>query len=276
MQSTISSQSALPTPQSAIPLALLALVRPVPDSLARCELTHIERTPIDVTRAQAQHSAYERALTSFGCEVVRVPAAHNQADSVFIEDMAIVLEELAVITRPGAESRRDEAEAVASTLVAFRQLQFLSEPATLDGGDMLRLGRTLYVGVGGRTNAAGVQQLRDIVTRCGYEVQSVAVDSCLHLKSAITEVAPGVVVLNPDWVDGGAFRDHKIIEVDPSEPSAANVLRVGDRDNVVLCAAAYPRTNARLSAVAIVHTIDVSELAKAEGALTCCSLIFKR
>jgi dimethylargininase len=258
---------------------VIALTRPVPDSLARCELTHIERTPIDVARARAQHSAYERALTSLGCEVVGLAAAHNQPDSVFIEDTAIVLEELAVITRPGAESRRDEAEAVASTLVAFRQLQFLSEPARLDGGDVLRLGRTLYVGVGGRTNAAGVQQLRDIVSGWGYEVQSVAVDSCLHLKSAITEVAPGIVVLNPCWVDGGAFRNHRIIEVDPSEPSAANVLRFGHgghADNLVLCAAAYPRTNARLSAVAIVHTVDVSELAKAEGALTCCSLIFQR
>jgi dimethylargininase len=263
-------------------LNLLALTRPVPDSLARCELTHIERTPIDVGRARAQHSAYERALTSLGCEVVAVTAAQDQPDSLFIEDTAIVLEDLAVITRPGAESRRDETSAVASTLVAFRQLQFLSEPATLDGGDVLRLGRTLYVGVGGRTNAAGAQQMHAIVSRWGYHVQSVAVDSCLHLKSAITEVAPGIVVLNPDWVHGEAFRNHEIIEVDPSEPSAANVLRVGDgghggnADNVVLCAAAYPRTNARLSAVATVHTVDVSELAKAEGALTCCSLIFKR
>ena len=254
-------------------MKLLALTRPVPDSLARCELTHIERTPIDARRARAQHSAYERALTSLGCEVVGVAAAHDQPDSVFIEDTAIVLEDLAVIARPGAVSRRAETAAVASTLVAFRRLQFLSEPATLDGGDVLRLGRTLYVGVGGRTNAAGVQQLRDIVSHRGYEVQSVAVDSCLHLKSAITEVAPGTVVLNPEWIDGGTFRNHEIIEVDPAEPSAANVLRVRD---VVLCAAAYPRTTARLSAVATVHTVDVSELAKAEGALTCCSVIFNR
>ena len=245
----------------------------MPDSLAACELTHIARAPIDVERARAQHSAYECALTSLGCEIVALPAAHDQPDSVFIEDTALVLEELAVITRPGADSRRAETTAVASTLVAFRQLQFLSDPATLDGGDVLRLGRTLYVGVGGRTNAAGVQQLRDIVSGFGYEVQSVAVDSCLHLKSAITEVAPGIVVLNPEWVDGGTFRNHEIIEVDPSEPAAANVLRIGD---VVLCAATYPRTNARLSAVAAVRAVDVSELAKAEGALTCCSLIVTR
>ena len=138
---------------------------------------------------------------------------------------------------------------------------------------MLRLGRTLYVGVGTRTNAAGVQQLRDAVSSFGYEVTTTALDDCLHLKSAVTEVAPGVVILNPSWIDGRLFTDQEIIEVDPSEPAAANVLRVG---NAIVCATAYPRTNARLAEVATVHTVDVSELAKAEGALTCCSLIFNR
>ncbi len=122
---------------------------------------------------------------------------------------------------------------MASTLGAFRQLQFLDEPASLDGGDVLRLGRTLYVGVGSRTNAAGVQQLRDVVSSGGYEVRSVAVDGCLHLKSAITEVAPGIVILNPAWIDSQVFADYEIIEVDPSEPAAANVLRIGD---VTVCA----------------------------------------
>jgi len=252
---------------------MLAITRPIPDSLAVCQLTHLERVPIDVARARAQHAAYEQVLSSLGCEVVRVAVAHELPDSVFIEDTAIVLEDLAVITRPGAASRQAETAAVASTLGAFRQLQFLSEPATLDGGDVLRLGRTLYVGVGSRTNAAGVQQLRDIVSCCGYEVRSVPVDGCLHLKSAITAVAPGVVVINPAWVDSGMFADHEIVEVDASEPAAANVLRIGD---VTVCAAAYPRTNARLSKVAAVHIVDLSELAKAEGALTCCSLIFER
>ena len=252
---------------------MLALTRSIPHSLASCELTHLERVPIDVSRARQQHAEYERILASLGCEVVPVPAAHELPDSVFIEDTAIVFEELAVITRPGAASRQAETAAVASTLGAFRQLQFLDEPASLDGGDVLRLGRTLYVGVGSRTNAAGVQQLRDVVSSVGYEVRSVAVDGCLHLKSAITEVAPGIVILNPAWIDSQVFADYEIIEVDPSEPAAANVLRVGD---VTVCAAAYPRTNARLAAAATVRTVDVSELAKAEGALTCCSLIFNR
>ncbi len=118
-----------------------------------------------------------------------------------------------------------------------------------------------------------MQQLRDLVASCGYDVRRVAVDGCLHLKSAVTEVAPGIVVLNPTWIDSQVFADQEIIEIDPSEPAAANVLRIGE---VTICAEAYPRTNARLSAVATLQTVDVSELAKAEGALTCCSLIFNR
>jgi dimethylargininase len=250
---------------------VIALTRPVPDALAACELTHLERVPIDVARARRQHAEYERVLTSLGCQVITLPEAPDLPDSVFVEDAAIVLDEIAIITRPGAASRRLETEAIASTLGAFRQLQFLSAPATLDGGDVLRLGWTLYVGVGSRTNAAGVQQLRDLVAPFGYQVRSVAVDACLHLKSAVTEVAPGVVVINPKWVDSQMFPTHAIIEVDPTEPAAANVLRIGE---ALVCGMAYPNTNARLSAVGKVRAVDVSELAKAEAAVTCCSLVF--
>jgi len=251
-------------------MRMLAVTRPVPQSLRDCELTHLQRAPIDVALARAQHAEYERALTSLGCEIVHVPAADELPDSVFVEDIAIVLDEIAVITRPGARSRRLETVDVAATLGAFRQLQFLSEPATLDGGDVLRLGRVLYVGLGTRTNAAGAQQLADVISPHGYEVREVPVDACLHLKSAVTEVAPGVVVINPEWVSGQMFPDHAIIEVDPSEPAAANVLRIG---GTVVSPAAHPLTNARLSSAARVRTVDVSELAKAEGAVTCCSLI---
>src|SRR5262245_10580602 len=248
----------------------VAVIRPVPQSFADCELTHLQRVPLAVRLARAQHAEYERALGSLGCEIVHVPAADALPDSVFVEDTAIVLDEIAVITRPGAASRRPETIAVAATLGAFRQLQFLSEPATLEGGDVLRLGRVLYVGLGTRTNAAGAQQLADFISPYGYEVREVPVDACLHLKSAVTEVAPGVVVINPDWVNGQMFPDHAIIEVDPSEPAAANVLRIG---GTVVSPAAYPLTNARLSSAARVRTVDVSEVAKAEGAVTCCSLI---
>jgi dimethylargininase len=248
----------------------LAVTRPVPQSLTDCELTHLPRVPIDLAIARAQHAEYERTLAGLGCEIVQVPAANDLPDSVFVEDTAIVLDEIGIITRPGAASRRPETAAVAATLGALRQLQFLTEPATLDGGDVLRLGRVLYVGLGTRTNEAGVRQLADFVSPYGYDVRTVAVDDCLHLKSAVTEVAAKAVVINPEWVNGQIFTDHAIIEVDSSEPAAANVLRIG---GTVVCPAAHPRTNARLSSVAHVRTVDVSELAKAEGAVTCCSVI---
>ena len=251
---------------------MLALTRPVPDSLARCELTHLQREPIDVGRARAQHAEYEDALRTAGCDVHHVPAAHDRPDSVFIEDTAVVLEEVAVGTRPGAESRRAEVAAVVAVLRSWRDVRTLHAPATLDGGDVLRLGRTLYVGVGGRSNEAGASQLSGHVAGFGYTVRDLPVGGCLHLKSAATEVAAGVVLLNPDWIDSGSFAGHQVIEVHPSEPYGANVLRIGDQ---VLCAAAHERTNARLEAAGYtLRRLDVSELAKAEGAITCCSLVF--
>ena len=253
-------------------MRLIALTRPVPDGLGACELTHVPRTPIDLDRARAQHAAYERALESLGCVIHRVAAAHDHPDSVFIEDTAVALDEVAILTRPGAASRRGETAGVASILSRYRELEALTEPATLDGGDVLRLGRTLHVGVGGRTNDAGLEQLAAIVRKRGYGVQAVPVTGCLHLKSAVTELLPGVVLLNPDWVDAAAFDGYRVLEVDPAEPGAANVLRIED---TILCAAAFPRTAARIAGEGLsVRRLDVSELAKAEGALTCCSVIF--
>ena len=252
-------------------LHTVALTREVPDSLQECELTHLGRAPIDLGAARAQHAEYERALTSLGCRVVRISAAHELPDSAFVEDTAVVLDELAVITRPGAASRRDETAGVASVLEAYRPLSFLSAPATLDGGDVLRLGRTLYVGVGARTNEEGARQLDSCVRPYGYDVRRVDIAACLHLKSAVAAVAPGMVLLNPAWVDARTFERCRAIEVDAEEPFASNVLRIGD---ALLCAAAYPRTNARLESVGLsLRPLNVSELAKAEAGLTCSSLI---
>jgi dimethylargininase len=254
-------------------MPLIALTRPVPESLTRCELTHLSRVPIDLHAARAQHAEYERALEALGCEVRPLPAADDHPDSVFVEDAAIVLDELAIITRPGAISRRGETMAIAAELSRYRRLQWISEPATLDGGDVLRLDRTLYVGVGSRTNEAAVAQLLEIVQPFDYDVRAVRVTACLHLKSAVTELAVDLVLLNPDWVDPTTFANQRQIEVDPLEPAAANVLRIGD---TVLCSASYERTRRRIEAVGIRHhSIDGSELAKAEGGLTCCSLIFE-
>lgn len=252
----------------------LALTRAVPAAIERCELTHIARDPIDHARAVDQHGAYEGALVRLGCRVERLPELPDLPDSVFVEDAAVVLDELAVIARPGAESRRAEVPSVVAALRAYCELLFIEPPGTLDGGDVLAAGRLLYVGVSGRTNAEAARQLRILLEPRGYTVTPVPVRGCLHLKSAATLASPDTVVINPGWVDEAFFDDFKVIHVDPGEPLGANVLRVGD---VTLCATAYPRTRARLEDHGIsTEALDATEVAKAEGALTCCSLILRQ
>jgi dimethylargininase len=251
----------------------LALTRAVSPSITRCELTHLGRTPIDLARAEAQHAAYEQALRGLGCRVVRVAGAPDLPDAVFVEDTAIVLDEVAVITRPGAQSRRLETGPVADALVPYRELRRISAPGTLEGGDVLRAGKTLFVGRSSRTNDAGISQLREHVSAFGYTVVPLGVRDCLHLKSAVTLVAPDTFLLQPAWIARDWFSGATIIEVDPHEPFGANALLAGDG---VIYPAAFPRTCARLEAHGVrVVAVDVSELAKAEGAVTCCSLVLE-
>ena len=251
----------------------IAITRPVSPSLARCELTHLPRVSIDPDRARAQHASYEDTLVGLGCRLVRLPEAPDLPDAVFVEDTAIVLDEIAIITRPGAASRRDETPAVAEVLARFRKTESLDAPATLDGGDVLRIDRQLYVGRSSRTSDAGIAQLRALLEPHGYDVHEVPVEGgCLHLKSAATEVAPSVVLLNPAWVPAEAFARCEVIDVDPAEPAAANVLRI---DDTLVVSAAFPRTQAMLAGRGYaMRVVDVSELQKAEGGVTCCSLVF--
>jgi dimethylargininase len=250
---------------------ILAITRAVSPALARCELTHLAREPIDAARAAAQHAAYERTLAALGCRVVSLPAEPDLPDSVFVEDTAVVVDELAVITRPGAPSRRPETAAVARELVRHRPLAEITAPGTLDGGDVLRLGRRVMVGRSGRSSDAGIAQLAALLAPRGYTVESAGVSGCLHLKSAVTQVAPDAVLLNPLSVDRAVFAGWRVIEVDPGEPYAANALLIGD---AVLFPSAFPRTAARLAAAGVrIVAVDVSELAKAEGAVTCCSIV---
>jgi dimethylargininase len=251
----------------------IAVTRPVSASLADCELTHLEREPIDVARATRQHEAYEALLASLGAVIVRVPAAPELPDAVFVEDAAVVLDEVAVLTRPGAPSRRDEPAAVAVVLAAYRTVQALRPPATLDGGDVLRLGRSLYVGQSSRTNADGIAQLRQIVTPFGYEVVPVGFAGCLHLKSAATALADDCVLVNPAIVPAATFPGCDAVCVDEREPGAANALPVA---GTLVYPSSFPRTRDRLLARGFrVATTDNDELARAEGAVTCCSLVFE-
>ena len=249
----------------------VAITRAVSSALAACELTHLERVPIDVERARAQHRAYEQALIEAGYLVERLDTSPEMPDSVFVEDIAVVLDEVAIITRPGAESRRRETPAVAEALAAYRPLHVIQHPGTVDGGDVLVAGRRVFVGRSSRTNEAAVGQMRQLLEPLGYIVSDTVVRSCLHLKSAVTALGDDVLLVNRAWIDPEAFEGITLVEVDPSEPSAANALRLDDR---IVCSSAFPRTAERIARRGLrLHTVDASEVAKAEGAVTCCSLI---
>lgn len=252
-------------------MALIALTRDVSPAIAECELTHLERMPIDLERARAQHTTYERCLEAAGCVVHRLEADAEMPDSVFIEDIAVVFDEIAVITRPGAVCRRAEIPAVADAVSQHRPVRRVEPPGTLDGGDVLVVGRTVFVGYSGRTNSAGIGQLRCTLRPLGYEVREVDVRGCLHLKSAITAAWEELLLVNRAWIPGADLSGFECLDVHPDEPYAANVLRFADR---VIHAAAFPRTGECLRQRGVrVESIDLSELAKAEGAVTCCSIL---
>jgi len=204
---------------------------------------------------------------------MRIAASDDLPDCVFIEDTAVVVPELAILTRPGAVSRRAEISAVAEALRPQRTLAQVEPPGTMDGGDVLAAGRQVFVGVSSRTNPEGARQLRAIIAPYGYTVEEIEVRGCLHLKSAVTLVGDNLLLMNSAWLPENPFTFFDRIEVDPREPSAANTVLAGGQ---LICAAAYPRTNERLQQRGLsVQAVDASELAKAEGALTCCSLIFE-
>jgi dimethylargininase len=208
-----------------------------------------------------------------GCKIRRLSVEPNLPDSVFVEDTAIVLKELAIVTRPGASSRREETRSVAEVLKEYRRIFKMRSPGTLDGGDVLQIGKTLYVGVSSRTNESGIKQLADFVFPYDYKVEKVHVKGCLHLKSAVTLVGEDKLLINRSWVETQQFGPMECIDIDPEEPYAANALLVG---NELVYPISFPKTLRRLESRGIyVRDVDVSELQKAEGAVTCCSLIFE-
>lgn len=252
----------------------IAITRSVSPQIGRCEITHISRQPINLERANAQHRQYEMELVRLGCDIDRLPAESAWPDSVFIEDTAVVLDEVAVMTRPGAESRRGEVASVAAVLGKYRKLLYIEAPGTLDGGDVLRLGRRIFVGGGARSNADGIAQLRRLLRPHAYEVFAVQAHDCLHLKSAATVVDAETLLLSPAWTEPGQYPDCKIIEVAAEEPAAANALAV---NGTLVYSSAFPRTRALLEKHHFkVSAVELSEFSKAEGAVTCCSLIFDR
>ena len=251
-----------------------AITRDVSESLGQCELVHQARVAIDLEAARRQHTAYERCLELLGCELIRLPEEPDMPDAVFVEDTAVALDEIALITRPGAASRRLENVSVAAILQPFRDILQMESPATLDGGDVLVVGKDIYVGLSSRTNEHAGDQMRRWLVPYGYRVFSVEVNGCLHLKSAVTAVSENTLLVNPDWIDSSLFDPYEIIKVHPDEAHGANGLWIG---KAVIYPLAFPRTAERLDKRGIrVEFVDLSELAKAEGAVTCCSLVFAK
>ena len=250
---------------------MVALVREPSDALERCALTYLEREVIDLGRARSQHGAYVRALEGLGVDVRVLAPAPHLPDAVFVEDAAVVVDECAVITRPGIESRRAEVDSVAAALEAFRPIVHITTPGTLEGGDVLRVGRVLFVGQTPRTNAAGTRQLAAFLEPHGYEVRPLTPTGCLHLKSAVTYVGDETVLVNPEWIDVSDFSRWQCVPVAQAEPFGANALLVGE---TIFTAASAPLTRRKLEALGF-HTaaLDTSEFEKAEAALTCLSIL---
>lgn len=251
---------------------LTAITRTVSPALADCELTFVARQPIDLQRARAQHRAYETLLEKLGARVLSLPAEPDFPDSMFVEDPAIVLDELAIILPLGTAARRGEAPSLAEALSKFRKLEQVVLPGTIEGGDILRVGRKLFAGLSSRTNAEGIRQLAAILAPHKYEVIAVPVMGCLHLKSAVTYLGGNTLLANRAWLDCGPLAGFEWIDVDPAEPHAANALALG---GTIIFSASFPRTRARIEAHGFhITPLDISELQKAESGLTCSSLIF--
>jgi dimethylargininase len=253
---------------------LTAITRQVSPSIVHCELTHLPRVEIDYEIARQQHRQYEDLLTGLGCQLISLAPEADFPDSVFVEDVAVILDEIGILARPGPDSRRSEVASIAPVIGEYRELRAIEPPGTLEGGDVLRIGRTLYVGLSGRTNSQGLDQLRSHAEGFGYSVTPIPVKDCLHLKSAVSQVDPETLLINPGWVDGGVFSGFQLLEIDLREPYAANGLLVGDS---LIYPQSFPRTAERLVRQGVqLEPVDVSELQKAEGAVTCCSLVFEQ
>lgn len=252
---------------------LTALTRKVSSSLANCELSFISRKPIDMEKARAQHHAYEQLLGELGARVISLPEEPELPDSMFVEDPAIVLDEVAVICTLGTETRRKEAPSLAAALEKYRTLTHIKLPGTLEGGDVLRVGKKIYVGLTKRTNAEGIRQLAVIVERFGYEVTVIPVTGCLHLKSAVTYLGRNTLLANRGWFDPKRFEGYEWIDVDAREAHAANALAISD---AVVFPESFPKTRGKIEEAGFhVRALDIGELQKAESGLTCSSLLFE-
>jgi len=251
----------------------IALTRGISAAIDRCEVSFIDRAPIDVQKMKQQHRAYEDMLRSMGYEVVQIPADDSCPDCCFIEDTALVLDEIAVITYPGSEARRGEVPGVVPTIEKYRKTVRIEPPATLEGGDVLRIGRNLYVGLTQRTNAQGVESLRSLVKPYGYTVTGVPTPGALHMKSVCTAADDRTIVADPTRMDASVFKDYDVVEIPPDEWMGGDLLPI---NGTVCMIEGFPKLKTALEARGLeVRTQNMSEFLKAEAGLTCLSLLFE-
>ena len=252
---------------------LTALTHEVPPSLAKCELSYLERRSIDYDMALVQHAAYRQALADCGAQVRQLDCNLDHPDGAFVEDTAIVLDQAALLTSMGVASRRAEVDQIASVLTDYRTVHRVAAPATIEGGDVLLVGRTFLVGLTERTNREGVEALATVSHPLGYEVVSVEVQGCLHFKSACTALDDETLLVNREWFDPETLSGWRMVDVDAKESFGANALPIGER---VLLSASHPRTADKVAGLGFnVQLLDISEFEKAEAALTCLSLLIE-
>ncbi|MGB2629066.1 MAG: arginine deiminase family protein [Candidatus Acidiferrum sp.] len=252
---------------------LTAITRVVSPALVNCELNFIERKPIDLAKARAEHHNYEQLLGKLGAHVISLPEEPALPDSMFVEDPAIVLDEVAIICPLGTETRRKEAASIAAALEKYRKLDHVKLPGTLEGGDVLRIGKQIFVGITRRSNPEGIRQLAVVAARHGYELTAVPVTGCLHLKSAVTSVGRNLLLANRAWFDWKRLGRFEWIDVDPREPHAGNALEIG---RSVIFPASFPHTAKKMEEKGLrLELLDIGELQKAESGLTCSSLLFE-
>ena len=252
---------------------LKAITRAVSRNINGCELTFKQRESLDYEKAVRQHASYCALLTRCGAEVLSLEAHDENPDCCFVADTAVVLEEVAVIASPGAPSRRGEVKAVEEILSAHREVAHIKSPATLDGGDVVLLGKRIFVGRSNRTNSQGIESLTRIARSLGYNVTPVSVMGSLHLTTACSVLDEETVLLNPRWIDATPFARYWVLNVPDDEPWSANTMRVGAS---VCVEAGAPRTLELVNKhCREVEVLDISEFRKAEGSLACLSILFQ-
>jgi dimethylargininase len=252
--------------------AEFAIVRNIPNSFPQCITAFSGKSPIDVILAQQQHELYCKTLVELGLKLVRIEADNSLPDCCFTEDAAIVTDVLGIISLPGTESRHAEIIEMEKALTSFKKIRHIAAPATIEGGDVLKIGKKLFIGNSARTNDEGIKQVANMVSELGYEVIPVKIRNTLHLKTVCTYLGNNCIIYADGHFDENIFAEYDKIIVPATESYCANTLVVNGK---VLIPKGFPLTRSLIEKKGFsVIELDMSEIEKADGALTCLSVIF--